>query len=120
MGGWLTHWIFTVLGNRNEAGAWYGLWSGFGGALPDILILTALIGWTRHNNCNQHRCWRLGRHPVGDSGVRVCRRHHPVLGRRGKLTADKIAGLHREHQDRQRAAPQPQPPQPRTGRRFRR
>lgn len=27
---WLTHWIFTILGNRDEAGAWYGLWSGFG------------------------------------------------------------------------------------------
>lgn len=74
----------------------YNLWSGFGGALPDVLILTALAGWLYHNNCHQHRCWRIGRHPVGDTGLRVCRRHHPVLGRHERLTAGKIAELHQQ------------------------
>jgi hypothetical protein len=91
---WLAHWIFTILGNRNEAGAWYGLWSGFGGALPDVLILTALAGWARHNNCHQHRCWRLGRHQVSDTGVKTCRRHHPLLGAHDRLTGEKIAEIH--------------------------
>jgi hypothetical protein len=90
--------LFIITGNRDEAGAWYGLWSGFGGALPDVLILTALAGWLYHNNCHQHRCWRVGRHPVGDTGIRVCRRHHPVLGARGKLTRDAIAEI--REQDR--------------------
>jgi hypothetical protein len=93
---WLTHLFFAFTGAKNEAGWPYGLWSGFGGALPDILILTALTGWLHHNNCHQHRCWRLGRHPVGDTGLRVCRRHHPELGRHGRLTASKIAELHKQ------------------------
>jgi hypothetical protein len=94
---WIAHFWFWLTGARDESGTAYGLWSGFGGALPDVMIAVALAGWLRHNNCAQHRCWRLGRHPVGDSGVRTCRRHHPVLGRHGKLTAEKIASLHRGH-----------------------
>jgi hypothetical protein len=77
----LTGWIFTILGSRDEGGAWYGLWSGFGGALPDVLIATALAGWLWHQNCHVHHCWRIGRHPVGGTPYRACRRHHPAGGR---------------------------------------
>jgi hypothetical protein len=95
MMGHLTHWLFTVMGNRDEAGAWYGWWSGLGGAIPDVMILVAFLGWARHNNCHQHRCWRLGRHKVGDTGLVVCRRHHPVLGQHERLTGETIKALHR-------------------------
>lgn len=95
---WLTSWIFTVLGSRDESGAWYGFWSGFGGSAPDILIITALIAWWKQHNCHQHRCWRIGRHPVDGTGISTCRRHHPVLGGHGKLTAEKIRHLHERAQ----------------------
>lgn len=95
---WLTQWIFMILGSRDEGGAWYGFWSGFGGAMPDILILTALLAWWKHKNCHQHRCWRIGRHPVGATGLVTCRKHHPVLGAHGKLTSGTIAALHTGNQ----------------------
>lgn len=80
------HWIVQVSGARDESGAWYGLWSGFGGSIPDFLILGGLITFFRQRNCHQPRCWRLGRRHVGD-GIIVCHRHHPD----GKPTGDHIA-----------------------------
>lgn len=67
--------FFVLSGSRNEPGGWYGLWSGFGGALPDVLIFSAMAGWYWHKNCHVHHCWRVGRHPAGP--YVVCRRHLP-------------------------------------------
>ena len=100
----VTHFIFWLLGSRDETGAWYGFWSGVGGSIPDVLILTAIIGWWVHNNCHRHRCWRVGRHPVEGTGIRTCRRH-PVLGAHPKLTAEHILHLHREATERAQPAP---------------
>jgi hypothetical protein len=33
------HWFLRYTGADAEAGTWYGFWSGFGGAIPDFLIL---------------------------------------------------------------------------------
>lgn len=68
--------FFILLGNRDEAGAWYGLWSGFGGALPDVLILTGMIAWYRKQNCEVRRCPWLARHQTA-AGHHVCRGHSP-------------------------------------------
>jgi hypothetical protein len=92
---WVAHLFFWLTGARDEGGTAYGLMSGAGGALPDVLMPTAFAGWWAHNNCHQHRCWRIGRHPVGAAGVRTCRRHHPELGRHNRLTAEIIAEMHR-------------------------
>jgi hypothetical protein len=75
--------FFVLLGSRNEAGGYYGLWSGFGGALPDVLIFTAMAGWYWHKTCHISRCWRPGRHLV--DGSPWCGRHH--IAARQKLAA---------------------------------
>lgn len=90
---WLAHLFFAFTGAKNEAGWPYGLWSGFGGSVPDILILTAMVGWYWHRTCHQHRCWRIGRHPVGATGIKTCRRHHPELGNHRHLTGAAIRRL---------------------------
>lgn len=89
---WLAHLFFAVTGARNEAGWVYGLWSGFGGALPDIMIVTAACGWWWARTCHVHRCWRIGRHPVEGTPYRACRRHHPSGG---KLTHGQLLDAHR-------------------------
>lgn len=94
---WLTSWVFAVLGSRDESGAWYGLWSGFGGALPDVLILAAMAGWYWRHTCHVRRCWRVGRHPAAGGAVHLCRRHHPDLAGR-TLTAETVRRLHHDHQ----------------------
>lgn len=91
----IAHLWWWLTGARDESGTAYGLWSGFGGAVPDVMILAAMIGWYKHQNCHQHRCWRIGRHKVGDTGIVVCRRHHPVLGQHDRLTGEAIKALHR-------------------------
>jgi hypothetical protein len=65
---------FVLTGARDEAGGYYGLWSGFGGALPDVLIFSAMAGWYWHRTCHVSGCWRVGRHHV--DGSPWCSRHH--------------------------------------------
>ena len=77
--GWLLH----VLGVDDVSGRWYGFWSGFGSDLSELAIVGALAAMVRQHNCEVHRCWRLGRHVVEGTGLRVCRKHHPE----GHLTA---------------------------------
>jgi hypothetical protein len=91
---WIAHLFFAVTGARDESGTAYGLLSGAGGALPDVLMLTAIGGWYLHRTCHVSRCWRAGRHPVGTTGVKTCRRHHPELRHHRRLTAERIARLH--------------------------
>jgi hypothetical protein len=85
--------FFVLLGSRNESGGWYGVWSGFGGALPDVMIGTALAAWYWHRNCHVRRCWRLGRHPVDGTPYITCRRHHPRIP--SEVTAEHVAEAQR-------------------------
>jgi hypothetical protein len=52
-----------------------------------------MVGWYWHRTCHQHRCWRIGRHPVGATGIKTCRRHHPELGNHRHLTGAAIRRL---------------------------
>lgn len=90
---WLVHLYLAVTGAGNEAGKAYGFWSGFGGSIPDFLILGGLITFLRQRNCEVHRCWRLGRHQTA-ANHRVCRRHHPD----GSPSAQDVADAHRRCQ----------------------
>lgn len=90
MWSWFLH---SFTGASNETGWVYGLWSGFGGAIPDFLIIGSIAGFLVHRNCHVHRCWRLGRHKVDGTPYVTCRRHHPVVPSR--VTAQAIADAHR-------------------------
>jgi hypothetical protein len=92
----LWHWLEAVSGARDEAGAWYGLWSGLGGALPDLALLAAVLGFAWHRNCHVHRCWRLGRHHVDGTPFVVCRKHHPAMP--AQVSAEDIAEAHKAAQ----------------------
>ena len=68
----LVHWLATVLGLNNPAGAAYSFWSGFGADLP---IFVGIGVFVRRHNCHAPRCWRLGRHPQQDGAIH-CQIHH--------------------------------------------
>jgi hypothetical protein len=93
VGHWIAHWWFTITGSRNEAGAMYGLWSGFGGALPDVMIPAALGGWWIHHTCHASpRCLRWGKYEAAGGIFRLCHKHHPDLG--GRPDTASITRLH--------------------------
>lgn len=73
---WLVHLYYVVTGANNEGGKAYGFWSGFGGSIPDFLILGGVATFWRKHNCHVHKCWRLNWRAT-NAGDLVCRKHHP-------------------------------------------
>ena len=77
-------WTFLhTFGIDDVSGRWYAFWSGAGSDIGELAIVGALFAVVRQHNCEVHHCWRLGRHVVEGTGLRVCRKHHPE----GHLTA---------------------------------
>jgi len=61
-----------------DGGAWYNFYSGIFGVLVfgGGMVTSAWVVARKHN-CNQPRCWRIGRFPVEGTQLNACRRHHP-------------------------------------------
>jgi hypothetical protein len=77
MGGlihWIVRWAWEISGARNESGAWYGAWSGFGGSIPDFILLGGLITFYRHHTCAHRPCRRWAHHVTKD-GYKLCKIH---------------------------------------------
>jgi hypothetical protein len=91
------HWFLRYTGADAESGTWYGFWSGFGGAIPDFLILGSIITVYRHHNCHVKGCWRLGRSVEGTPYI-ACPMHHPAHeGNQRSVSEDVIKLAHRAH-----------------------
>jgi hypothetical protein len=84
------HWLAHFFGTDNLSGPFYGFWSGVGSDITELGLFGALVAHYRGKTCHVDRCWRLGRHPVGE--YRVCRKHHPAVPDR--ITAGHIADVH--------------------------
>jgi hypothetical protein len=72
VGHWLAHWAGADNPNSPE----YLLWSGF---IPSLGLFSAMGGWWHRHNCQEHRCWRLGRlTTLEDNGHQAlrCGHHH--------------------------------------------
>lgn len=87
------HWVAVHFGTIN--GSYNLFWSGFGSDIGEIAILGALVQATRHANCHQKGCWRVGLHRVGDSPYRVCHHHHPAMTDRN-ISAEHIGRHHND------------------------
>lgn len=74
-------WYWWLTGARDESGRAYGFWSGFGGSIPDFLILGGIVTLYRHHNCHVKGCPWIGRHEYEKDGVtfKVCKTHHPAI-----------------------------------------
>ncbi|MGA2520360.1 MAG: hypothetical protein ABSG81_06015 [Acidimicrobiales bacterium] len=94
------HWFLRYTGADAESGTWYGFWSGFGGAIPDFLILGSIITVYRHHNCHVKGCLRLGKQVDGTPYL-ACPRHHPAHdGDKRSVTEEIIARAHKAHLER--------------------
>lgn len=102
--GW--HWVEVHTGTVNEAGPYYGFWSGFGSDLGELTLIGAVFagiyGAYRKVNCHDPECWRIGKHPTEGGTFVFCHHHHPDLmyaaGR--KMTRDE---MHQHHHERRAA-----------------
>jgi hypothetical protein len=90
------HWIAVHTGTVNEAGPYYGFWSGFGSDLSELTLIAAIITpatmAVRKMNCGAKGCWRPSRHEYDMDGVKhsFCRRHHPHPSTNAPITAQQI------------------------------
>jgi len=100
------HWLQLHTGTVNEAGPYYGFWSGFGSDIAEFGILgaigTALYQLVKKVNCHEPGCWRVGTHSAAGGQFMLCYRHHPDYQGK-KPTHELIHRLHAEHQERQEA-----------------
>ncbi len=100
------HWVQVHTGTVNEAGPYYGFWSGFGSDLEEFGILgavgAALYLLVKKYNCHEPGCWLVGNHPAAGGQFNLCYRHHPDFQGK-KPTHELIERLHREHLEREAA-----------------
>jgi hypothetical protein len=95
------HWFLRYTGADAESGTWYGFWSGFGGAIPDFLILGSIITVYRHHNCHVKGCLRLGK-PVEGTPYLACPAHHPAHeGDKRSVSEEVIKLAHKAHLERE-------------------
>ena len=99
----LRHWLAVHTGTVNEAGPYYGFWSGFGSDIGEYAVAVTVLGTLLHTvqrtGCQvggswPRGCWRPAMHDAEVNGVkhRVCHKHsgHPVVHHNADL------GLHHE------------------------
>lgn len=91
--GHFLHWLAVHTGTVNEAGPYYGFWSGFGSDIQEFAIFGVVFGAFRKHNCESPWCLRIGRHPTADGLHHLCHHHHPELGHRRSLA--EIHDAHR-------------------------
>jgi len=95
------HWFLRYTGADAEPGTWYGFWSGFGGSIPDFLILGSIITVYRHHNCHVKGCLRLGK-PVEGTPYVACPLHHPDHEGSARSVSEEVIKLARKaHLDRE-------------------
>jgi hypothetical protein len=93
-------WFLKYSGADLESGTWYGFWSGFGGSIPDFLIIGSIITIYRHHNCHVKGCLRLGK-PVDGTPYLACPQHHPAHeGNQRSVTEEVIKLAHKAHLER--------------------
>lgn len=90
----LLPWIMGIYPVPAGTSPWYQFWSGF-----YITLLSAVTSsWLRKQNCHVRWCWRLGRFPVAEGALLVCRHHHPDPAvHHNRVTHEHVLRIHREH-----------------------
>lgn len=72
----LWHWVEVHTGTVNEAGPYYGFFSGFGSDVGEVTLFFGIAAAYRHHNCHVKGCLFLGK-PVTGTPYVACPKHHP-------------------------------------------
>ena len=107
----LGHWAQIHFGITNEAGPYYGFFSGSGSDLGEVAIIggiaTLVAGLWHKFNCHNEGCPRIGLHAVAGGTYVVCRKHHRAITGHPhhKLTTEFLTAAHCDHLDRTTTCP---------------
>lgn len=92
------HWLQEVTGTNigipGHTPRWYNFHSGIEGNLA-LFGAIYLAYW--HHTCHQHHCYRWARYTTA-AGDKICKTHHPDMGKGFKMTAEHILRRHKANQ----------------------
>lgn len=74
-------WLYHILFQSN--GAFYAFVSGWG---ADLSLVGGAFMLYRKHNCHVHYCLRICRFDVAGTPYRACKKHHPEVPSKGKIT----------------------------------
>jgi hypothetical protein len=90
-----------ALGITTQASMSYDFVSGVGPMLTTVLLSGSIFaGLWHHISCHQQGCARIARYPIGDTGFKVCRIHHPDQKVRDGLKSHHLHAAWHSHQER--------------------
>lgn len=89
----LWRWFQEVTGTNNGIPGHTPRWYNFSSAGLEFTAIGAVVVFYWHHNCHQHRCPRWARYST-DAGDKICKTHHPDMGKGFKLTALHIKRRH--------------------------
>ncbi len=95
------NWLYSFFG-IGGSGPHYGFWSGAGSDIGEVTLIGVVIVGLRHVNCHDRGCWRIITHKVDGTPYKACRKHHPVLSKQPRITAEIMAKAHEEVQAQRR------------------
>jgi hypothetical protein len=81
----------------------YAFWSGAGSDIGEVTLIGAVLVAVRRVNCHDKGCWRIVTHPVDGTPFKACHKHHPVLSKQPRITAEIMAKAHEEVHEARRA-----------------
>lgn len=91
--------LLQWMGVSDSSSRAYNLWSGFGGSVPDFMILASIVTVYRHHSCHVRRCPRLGK-AVDGTPYLACPRHHPTHA--GHRRGVSVETIHQAHKTRRK------------------
>jgi hypothetical protein len=105
----LLHWLSVHTGTsiKPSPSVYYNFWSGFGSDIGEVVIIGGMVHFARNHNCGVKGCWRFHRYEYDMDGVihKVCRHHHPKLGKDHLLTHLHLLEHHEQRRREAEAVP---------------
>lgn len=87
------HWFQEITGTNNGIPGHTPRWYNFLSAGLEFTAVGAVLALYWNHNCHQHKCWRWARFATL-GGHKVCKTHHPDMGKGFKITAKHIQEAH--------------------------
>ena len=87
---WIVVHVMQETGTDSSSSRAYNFWSGFGSDIGEVAIISSLYAIYRKHNCVVHHCFRICRYDVVGTPYQACKKHHPEVPTKAKITPGVI------------------------------